>query len=313
MTETETPIVRQRIEAPAPGVYEGIPFATYAAWDAVNNSFLSKIIEASPMHAYDWLVNGEDDEEYYLIGRALHTLTLEGDDKYAAEFPIADQCAAEKKGGERCSNPGKHMTADRRWFCGVHKPKDRGTDSPGQFLLPDQDGIVRAMRKSLLDREDCRRFLCTTEQARNELSIIWIDADTSVKCKARIDAARPTWEAIGDLKTTRSASPRQFPRSIGEYGYYRQGAFYLDGAHAVGMDWAKHFFFFPVEKERPFAPASYQLAADAIELGRMEIAKALKIVSHCQTRNDWYGYESELELVSVKRWKAQEILSSLEH
>lgn len=306
----EAPAVqsRTRLAAPEPGIYPNIPFATYSAWDAVNNSLLSKLIDQSPLHAKDSIDKAEEDEEHYLIGRALHTLVLE-EENFAAEFPISTGCVATKKDGKACENAGKYMAAGL-WYCGTHRPRD--AEEPSQFLTPDQEKLVRAMKSGMLDHEAARRFIYTKDDAQNELSIIWIDRGSGVKCKARIDMARPSWGAIGDLKTTRSAGPNDFPAAIGNYGYYRQGAFYLAGAKEVGMNWAEHFFLFPVEKERPFASASYQLAADAIELGRMELARGLKIVAHCQKTNDWFGYESQLELISVDRWKAQRIIKNLE-
>jgi hypothetical protein len=70
-----------------------------------------------------------------------------------------------------------------------------------------------------------------------EVSLVWDDPDTDIRCKCRVDkltrikSAGETSVTLTDLKTTRDAS--QFEKAIANFAYHRQAAFYADGAAAV--------------------------------------------------------------------------------
>lgn len=354
---------------PQPGVYRDVPAAVYFALPCVNKSTLDDLEEATPKHCKYRAENPDEETESLLIGHATHTLTLEGDEEYAARYVVSETCGTRKADKTPCSNPGKYLIGGE-WFCGQHVKKNRhdspllamvqkytgdgftltnvsehsshylqhadgrkvrvsnhpatpavlrrlvaegrtdvrvdlppyGHDDPRPVLTPDQNDLVASIRNGVYEVEDCRMFI--DSEGENELVLIWVDEMTGLTCKARLDMWRPPWESIGDLKTCESAGPAewQFPKSIKTYRYHVQGAFYLDGANALGMA-AKHFALFPVEKDPPHAAAAYKLAGEAIELGRSAYRRNLTKYAECVRTGNWPGYDAGFPLISVPNYE----------
>ena len=291
----------RRIPCPEPGVYRGIPAADYHAWDACNKSSLDVLHEYSPMHYEYRLRNPKPGTPDMLVGSGIHALTLEGEEAYRAEFVT---------GGPINEKTGKsygHDTAKfAEWMQAV---------GPGKsFVTTDQDAKIRACSAAILKRQAARVFL--EAPGENELSIVWVDAATGILCKGRIDAARPTWGSIGDLKSTQNASKEEFQRSIETYGYDRQAAWYLDGARAVyeltGDPILKDiaaFAFICIEKEPPYGVATYCMrdASESpswatLQVARDENARLLRIVRNCRETDTWPGYDNDFEDITTTEW-----------
>jgi hypothetical protein len=238
---------------PPPGAYPDIPFSVYRAWPAVNKSSLDDIQDFSPLHCQHRMQHPEPDTDALRTGRGYHTLMLEGEDKYAEEFLIATACSATvKSSGRPCENSGSLLGPDGRWYCRTKGHAPVGSTEPDNTIGADQDATIRGMRAGTLRCKGAREFI--EADGPNELSIVWVDRETGLLCKARIDMARQSWNCIGDLKTTEDASRRGFIRSIDKYGYARQGAFYLRAAAAVGLD-CEHFGIIPARRASPTPPA----------------------------------------------------------
>lgn len=113
------------------------------------------------------------------------------------------------------------------------------------------------------------------------------------------------WPAGGnvlpDLKTCVSASLDDVEKAIYEYGYFRQAAYYLDGAKLLGRDFDAFAFIF-VEKMPPFAVAIYSLDPLAIDAGRMLYQRDLQIYRNCIESNVWPGYDTAIRCASVPAW-----------
>ncbi len=272
---------------PAPGAYLNVPFATYRAWPAVNKSTLDHIQDGSPLHCRYRMDNPEDETPALIIGRAYHTLTLEGEEAYAKEFAVAPKV-------DKRTNAGKAEWAAFEAASG------------GRAILTEAQGeLVRALRRGTLDCEDARKFIGSPGD--NEVSILWVDAATGLACKARIDMVRESWNSIGDLKTTQEAGREKFTKSISEWGYHRQSAFYLRGAKAVGLP-VEYFCIFPVEKDAPHASAAYKFTADAVGAGEEQISRLLETYARCQAMNEWPGYPGGFEDITITPWEMRKIV-----
>lgn len=290
---------------PPPGAYPNIPFAVYRAWPAVNKSSLDDIQDFSPLHCQHRMQHPESDTDALRTGRGLHTLVLEGEDRYADEFRVATACSAiVKSTGEPCKNGGSLLGIDDRWYCRTKGHAPLGSIEPDDTISAEQDTTIRGMRAGIMRCKGAREFL--EADGANELSIVWVDGETGLLCKARIDMARPGWNCIGDLKTTEDASRRGFIRSIDKYGYHRQGAFYLRGAAAVGLD-CEHFSIIPAEKPEPNAAGAYKLKPDAIAAGDEQITRLLRIRAKCEETGEWPGYSETFEDISISDWEMRKI------
>ena len=103
-----------------------------------------------------------------------------------------------------------------------------------------------------------------------EVSAYFRDPDTGAQYRIRPDWVAPAGDGVIllDVKTCPDASPTGFAKSIANYRYAVQAAFYSDGWTAATSQTVHAFVFAAVEKEYPFAAAAYILDDESIEQGR---------------------------------------------
>jgi hypothetical protein len=273
---------------PDVGVHPGVSFPTYLGWDAASNSRLTTI-RRSPAHLKAEMEQPTDTAAL-LLGRACHSAILEPDD-FARKYLLAERCEAKKKtDGKRCSNPGTIYSGTDGWMCGVHGGEFQ--NAPGVVVLTASDYEAAVNVRDAVWSHPARKLL--PAQSGRELSIAWNDEGTGVRCKARLDGYEPSIFAglVVDIKTTRDASKHAFMRSIWDYGYHRQGALYVEGCNAVGMD-ARSFTIIAVEKERPYGIMVYPLSEAYLDGGATLLRPLLARYAECVTTGEWPGYPGE--------------------
>jgi exodeoxyribonuclease VIII len=137
-----------------------------------------------------------------------------------------------------------------------------------------------------------------------EHSAYWIDPATGLLCRCRPDKLIRTERGVilVDLKTTEDASEAEFSRSIENYRYHVQAAFYTDGIEAALGEPVAAFAFIAVEKKAPYAVACYQLATVDIEDGREAYQADLFRLQECMTRNEWPAYSPRIETITRPAW-----------
>lgn len=294
---------------PAIGVHRAVSFDRYVRWSALSNSQITKLLR-SPAHlraSYDEL---EDDRKVLQIGRSVHTSILEPS-TFDDLFTVADQCMAlTKKDNARCSNMGIVEHPILGWLCGVHVKGAPAAECTRTVLSPTDYQLCIRMRDAVLADPNANNLL--VGDGETELSLVWDDADSGVRCRGRLDRYRSEFAggAIVDIKKTRDASPRAFARAIYEYGYHRQGAMYLDGARANGLP-AKHFVLIAVESAPPFPVVCYRLTDEAISLGRQQLGIAMHRFRECVERDEWPGYTTDIIDVDVPEWASRQVYSEL--
>ena len=104
-----------------------------------------------------------------------------------------------------------------------------------------------------------------------------------------------------DVKTTQDASPREFAKSIANFGYHVQAAYYLDICNDLGMD-KKCFIIVAVESAPPHGVGIYQLSTEAIETGRKLYRKWLEILAECIEKDEWLGYPEKFNVIDLPGW-----------
>lgn len=145
------------------------------------------------------------------------------------------------------------------------------------------------------------------QPADAEVSVFSTDAETGVDVRARFDFL-PSAFTLGalsrvsvDLKTARDASPHGFTRSIADYGYDVQRAWYLDALHtATGED--AEMVFVAVEKEPPYLVGVYQLPTVWAEMGNTKARHARRLYAECMASGVWTGYGNDVQLLSPPTW-----------
>jgi hypothetical protein len=272
------------LPCPEPGVYPGTPVLDYHRWACASNSRLTKLLR-SPAHLKAYLDEPDDDTNALTMGRAAHSAILEPED-FAKRY-------------------GRSSGVDRRTKAGKQEWDDLLTEfGVGYVLKPDDYDAALKMRESVRAHASASKLLAGEGDV--EFSIVWDarydedDEKAVQRCKARLDKMSPVIAGgvIVDIKTCRSASPRDFERAIFDHGYHRQGALYLDAARAAGLD-ASHFVIIAVEKEPPYAVAVYRITEGAIEAGYEQIRPLLRTYAMCETLNEWPAFGDDVKDIAI--------------
>jgi hypothetical protein len=141
-----------------------------------------------------------------------------------------------------------------------------------------------------------------------ELSGYWRDEPTDTGLKFR-----PDWmtNAIGDiwctdLKTTMSADPNEFARSIVKWGYHAQAEWYLRGLReGYGID--ARFLFVAVEKSPPYPVSVIELDDEAIAEGNRLNREAIDLYARCVETDVWPAYDDGIVLLNLPGWALPEM------
>lgn len=144
---------------------------------------------------------------------------------------------------------------------------------------------VTGMKESLLANPMARAIL---ERIEHREVSVFADVD-GVPCRARFDLYNGHQAA--DVKTTRSAAPGDFNRSVAAYGYDVQWRFYADVHAAETGETLGPFEFLVVESTPPFLSAVYSLDFVWEELGTEKAKKARELWRACTDKGEWPGYE----------------------
>jgi exodeoxyribonuclease VIII len=125
----------------------------------------------------------------------------------------------------------------------------------------------------------------------------------NVPVKIKPDFYNTEFNYIVDLKTTQCSSVIEFSKSVANYRYHVQAAFYTDVLKSTGAK-VDGFMFIAVDKESPYNVEVYQLDDDAIERGRTEYLEDIETFKRCKNTGIWNGYsiEQKINTISLPKW-----------
>jgi hypothetical protein len=261
-----------------PGIYD-ITNEEYHASEGISNSGI-RLFKRSPLHFWDCYLNLEKpvykQTAEQIFGSAVHTFLLEPQ-LFNKQYVVAPVIENKQR------NPGK-----KEWEEFKKNNQDRN------ILLPEDMKVIEAIALAVEKHPIARNII---KSGDIEKSFYWIDEETGLLCKSRPDILGQVY--IGDLKTTVSAAERAFMHSIYKYGYHRQAAMALDAVYYTTGNKIDSFINIPVEKERPYAVATYLLDEMAIEQGRLEYRETLKKMKECFETNHWPGYGESIQPINL--------------
>jgi hypothetical protein len=216
------------------------------------------------------------DTPAYFLGRAAHTMVLEGKDKFHREYAVGDGPI-----NNRTGKPfGRDTKAFREWAEGQARPVV-GTEDYAQLEAMAQ--MVRAhpfAAKLLMDG-----------QAEGVVRESWIGC----KCQSRID----WYGSLGILDYKTCEELKWFPRDASKYHYVFQMAFYRQMVQlALGEVAPVHFLV--SEKKPPYPCAIWKvpegLLDDAVEKCENDILRLME----CREKGVWpTGWE---EPRVIEKW-----------
>lgn len=242
-------------------------YLEYQQIRAVSWSLL-KEMRRSPLHYRYARDAARPDTRTLAFGRAVHCAVLEPE-RFSSQFAVYD--------GHR---------RGREW--------DQFRERYGHLtiLSADEQRSVVEVASAVRSHPVAARYL---HGISAEVPVTWTDRATGLRCKARLDGVG---SAILDLKTARTAHPRQFAAAAARMGYHCQLAWYRQGwAEATGD--VLPAVLLVAEKDPPYDVAVYSLDEDALYAGERECAELIARVAECERTNHWPGQmpdESPLEL-----------------
>lgn len=214
------------------GIHTGIPFADYLAIEAVSASMIRDVDEHCVAYARRKRTD-RDTREWttQARGTALHAMLLEPERFKAAYQRVTGCCMPLSSGarkGEPCGSQTGRLALDGRFLCAKH---DGEAAESAQTGVPAEAWTeLEAMQNAVLGVAG-EHLAASTHR---ELTLLWIDDETGLLCKARLDfiSGRRCW----DLKTMADIAPQRWSRTMLDYGMHFQAIHYLRGAQACGLD-----------------------------------------------------------------------------
>lgn len=207
----------------------------------------------------------------FQVGRAAHTLILEGRERYEQEFAV---------GGPINEKTGKPFGSTTKAFA-------EWAEKCGKPVLGDDDAaIVEQMAASVKAHAFARELL-----AMGMAEGVVRGTLEGVPCQARIDWINPTIDrGIVDVKTADSLD--SFEWHIGAFGYVAQLAFYR-ALVAQACDRTLPVHLIAVEKREPFRCGVWQLSPRVLDKAAEQNTAAIRQLVGCRAADSWpTGFES---------------------
>jgi hypothetical protein len=221
----------------------------------------------------------EADTEAMLIGRAMHTLILEGDEAWSKEW------AVEPADADRRTKVAREWIAERAALgIGVIRHRD--------WLA------IKAMADAVRAHPMASKAFTDGEPER---SLVWQDTETKVWLKSRPDWLPHRGGIVPNYKTALCAKPDDFERQAFALGYHQSAALCQDGMRAV-LDRKTIPYFIVQEKVEPHLILIATMKDEALEWARLQNQRALRLFADCLDRDQWPGYADDVVTIGMPGW-----------
>jgi len=263
----------------------------------VNASTLKQLYRKSPKHYQASLDFPEPDPRVFVTGSAIHCMVLEGDefkDRYCV-MPEFEPTEVDKKTGEvKPKTAGWKNTKDYKQQKAIWctKNKDKIALEPEEMEMTTNiaHAVVRSPYYPLI--------------RDNATEVTILSHIRGVDSKAKVDLLIDHGDEIMivDLKTTQDASETAFTKSVFNYDYDLQAAWYKESLLGIPGNEHKNirFAFLAVEKNPPFSVCFYEATDEVLQNGRAKCSKALANYKSWEALGDAVGYPAEEAIVGIK-------------
>lgn len=195
-------------------IHYDMSFSEYINLPGWNWSKIKILRNQSPAHIQHAIRTEDDDTASRVWLRAVHCLVLERHN-FDAQFTVYE---------------GRRDKRTKAYQAFLDEAGNRSV------LNANEHASALAAARHIVAHPEIAAHL---EYGKPEATLTWIDRDTGLPCKCRIDwlafdsSAKPY--AIDDLKTLGTAHPREVGRMTAKNGYHGQLAHYAEGARANGL------------------------------------------------------------------------------
>lgn len=247
-----------------------IDFKAYLDVDAISQSFLSKM-HNSPAMAL-WERDHPKETDAMITGRIVHGMVLEPE-TYFNKMWFADHYAILPAGMRKDPRAKKYQ----EWLVDVGE----------RTVIREKDlDNCSAIAGAVSSR------IGPLSSGRAEITMFY--KGKHFDFKARIDYLSSD-DCIIDLKTTRSAHPASFKKSIENYGYDIQAAMYCYLYTRLTGKTIKEYKILAVEKEQPYISEMYTLSEGTLALGTQKLQEAIGLYDKYKDKDAYSvpGYRHE--------------------
>lgn len=324
-----------------------MPIDEYHRLPAIGSTFLKVFSERSPLHAWSQFLDPEREEvdkPAYRIGRAWHTAVFEPElfgARYVADHTVNKLTTRAKLLGQvlagelalaaivgipddipKTSKEGKQLYAEteqagrtpiaaseRDWIDAEYQ-RMRGRDVLSADRIADVQKMAAVARAHPISQVLFERL---KGRGHAEVSIFFHDPATGLAVKIRPDYLVEPCDLfpnglIVDGKTCNDASHVGFAKSVWNYSYGLQAAFYSRVAQLhFGTAERPTFLWLAAEKARPFACQYFAARDELLDFWDGKIAELLPRVQACIATNTWPSYPTEVGMLELPGWAARQL------
>lgn len=311
------------IEFTPPGIYTGMSIEDYHDDDAISNSGLSQV-NKSINHYKRQKATPFQPSDAMKFGTAVHYAFLEPEEfqrlyvdpvppvhgLHANYLKTATLLAQGKSAAEIAGivNSKQSTIEGHLKKPGVKEMADHYTQYPPDDFPDLGNSTLDEVRYAADELASHPTVAALFSEGQAETSIFWEDDETGVRCRCRPDWLRddptdPSKIIALDLKTARSAKDDDFRKSIANFRYHVQAAWYSHGVEKMMERPVEAFIFVVVESSEPYNIGVYHLDEDGMSRGMAQAREDLqKFADWKNGVNDWTGYPQQIQTISLPAW-----------
>ena len=259
---------------------DGISNEAYHSDPALGRSVADRLLTSCPAKVKHDMENPQPSTSALTIGSMVHCATLEPD-KLDSEFGCKP---AEIDGNSSRTNAYKEAFARMQ------------DENPGKKWLPPSDyNMCLEVAASAREHPLMQELLYHADTKIEHTGFFELEG---ASCKVRPDLFNASSGIVADLKTTQDASPRGFAKSVRQFGYAFQAAWYMTALRVMGEK-PKKFVFLVVEKSAPYVTACYTLNQSDIDREIPRVHEACKLWAKCVKEDVWPGYSDDITTLNL--------------
>lgn len=278
----------------APGIYEDLDENLYHRDPALSASGAKRLLPPNcpALFKHDRDNGGRPNKRAFDVGHAAHTAVL----AVGLEVVIVQKVTKDKQ----------RVDADDYATKSAQEHRDEIYAEGKCPILAKEKAAVDAMALEIR-RHPIASKLLDPDHGKPEVSVFWQDKKRGIDRRARFDWLPDTDGGqliVPDYKTTASAEPHAFAKSIFKFGYDIQDAFYTDAVRAAGIAQDVALRFIAQETTPPYLITVHELDFASLLLGRARVNEACAVFRECTETDTWPGYSDDIELVPPPPWLA---------
>lgn len=255
----------------------GMPNEAYHSYDGISKSGLD-LVNISPAHYV--FAEPRKSTRAMEIGTAIHAAILEPElfkRDYVLLKEVTDRRSSEYKQAVKATGSGELVLTG--------KEADHVT---GMHMTAHANPDYAALR---------------SEPHFTELSAFVECPETGVLLRCRFDFITAASGVSVDVKKTQDARYESFQKSIANYRYYVQDAFYSYVYELIAGEPLQEFYFLAVEENAPNTAKMYKLDDEAKLIGKREFMADLEAYAEADKTGNWQHYDTTTEMISLPSWK----------